>query len=106
MFPGPEELVFLVLCSHPPLNSPVHERHSDETLFSCPGVFKPCGCRNKVYDLKKAVTCFLRYLANCSDLCGDGKESGFHQEYPVAFPPELLPGTLSSYDLLGTLLSD
>lgn len=26
--------------------SPAHERHSDETLFSCPGVFKPCGCRN------------------------------------------------------------
>lgn len=61
--------------------SPAHERHSDETLFSCPGVFKPCGCRNKVYDLKKAVTCFLGYLASCADLCGDGKESGFHQEY-------------------------
>lgn len=44
-------------------------------------VLKPCGCRNKVYDLKKAVTCFLRYPASCCDLCGDGKASGFHQEY-------------------------
>lgn len=74
LFLGPEELVFLVLCSHPSMNSPAHKRYSQTKLFlpqSCPG----SDCRNKVYDLKKVVTCFLRYLTDCiltscSELCG------------------------------------
>lgn len=49
-------------------------------------LLKPCGCWNKVCDLKKVVTCFLRYLIVCilasySDLHEDVKGSGFSQEY-------------------------
>lgn len=87
LFLGPEELVFLVLCSHPHLNTLVPMTDTQMKLFSCPVLLKPCGWWNKVCDLKKVVTCFLRYLtgcilANCSDLCGDGKGSGIPQEYP------------------------
>lgn len=58
-------------------------------------VLKPCGCRNKVYELKMVVTSFLRYLigcilVSCSDLCGDGIASGFHQEYANIFLLKLL----------------
>lgn len=75
--------VFLVPCSHPLLNSPVHERHSQMKLsFLALVVLKFCGCKNKVCDLKKVVTYFLRYLTgciltSCSDcVCGGGGWEG------------------------------
>ena len=33
LFLGPEELIFLVLCSHPSMNSPSHKRHSQMKFF-------------------------------------------------------------------------
>lgn len=55
--------------------------------FLAPVLLKPCGCRNKVCDLKKVVTCFFGNLTgciliSCSGLCGDRKGSGFPQYSP------------------------
>lgn len=111
LFLGPEELVFLVLCSHPSMNSPAHKRHSQMKFFLAPVMLRPCGCRNKVCDLKKAVTCFLRCLTNCvlascSDLCGGWKGSGFPQAYPNILLPELLVWAhLGRASLIGPLAS-
>lgn len=91
LFLGPEELVFLVLCSHPFVNSPAHETFSDETLLFLPQSCSGSGCRNKVCDLKKPVTCFLRYLTDCtltscSDLCGGWEGEWFSSGIPHYHP--------------------
>lgn len=76
MLPGPGELAFLklYLCSQPPLNSLAHERCSQMKLsFPTPVVLRPCGCRNKVCDFMKVVTCFLSVLHGIyllAALCG------------------------------------
>ena len=92
MFLGPEELDFLVLFSHPPLNRvlPMRDILRRSSLF-LPVVLKPCGCRNKVCDLKKVVTCFLGYLtgcvlASCSDLCGGWEGEWFSSGIPQYSP--------------------
>lgn len=94
LFVGPEEPVFLVLCSHPPQKkSTAHEGHSQMKLsLLAPVMLKLCGCRNKVCDLKKAVTCFVRYLtgcilASCSDLCQGWEGEWFYPgipQYPLS----------------------
>lgn len=107
--PKPEELVFLVLCSHPLLNSPVHERHSQMKLsFLALVVLKSYGCKNKVCDLKKVVTCFLRYLtgcilASCSD-CVWGWEGEWFSSVIPRYPPSKTFG-LGRASLIGPLTS-
>lgn len=52
--------------------NPAHKRLSDESLLVLI-VIRTHGCRNKVYDLKKMVTGFIRYprlYISCSDMCG------------------------------------
>ena len=71
-----------------PLNSLAHERCSQMKLFfPTEVVLRPCGCRNKVCDFMKVVTCFLSvlhsiYLLAALICVGDGKGSDFPQEYP------------------------